>query len=59
MLGTYQYHYDNSDVAIEYRPSSVTWTYCGTLLREDGSGNKQWYYRDGHDSVSGVGGQFG
>ena len=54
VLATYQYHYDGSDVAVEYRPSSETWTYCGTLLREDGSGAKQWYYRDGHDSVSAV-----
>ena len=32
VLATYQYHYDGSEVAVEYRPSSVTWTYCGTLL---------------------------
>ena len=54
VFSAFSYHYDGSDVAVEYRPSSVTYTYCGTLLREDGSGNKQWYYRDGHDSVSAV-----
>ncbi len=53
VLATYAYHYDGSAVAVEYRASSVTWTYYGGVLRTDGS-NNQYYYRDGQGSVSAV-----
>jgi YD repeat-containing protein len=55
-----QYHYDGSEVAVEYRPSSETWTYYLGLgidlpvMRVDGSGNKQWYYRDAQGNISAV-----
>jgi RHS repeat-associated protein len=51
-LSTFSYHYDGSSVAVEYQPST-TWTYFGGMMRTDGT-NKQWYYRDGHGSVSAV-----
>jgi RHS repeat-associated protein len=59
ILATYQYHYDGGQVAVEYRPSSTTWTYYLGLridqpvLRVNGS-TKQWYYRDGQGSISAV-----
>ena len=51
-----QYHYDGSAVAVEYRPfmPSKLWTYYGGVMRVDGAGNQQWYYRDGQGSVSAV-----
>jgi len=58
VLLTYQYHYDGSEVAVEYQPST-TWTYYlgngidRVVLRDSGSA-KQWYYRDGQGSVSAV-----
>jgi len=56
VLATYQYHYDGSEVAVEYQPST-TWTYYrnadGGVLRDSGT-TKQWYYRDGHGNVSAV-----
>ncbi|HEY0257240.1 MAG TPA: hypothetical protein VGC39_07350 [Candidatus Methylacidiphilales bacterium] len=58
VLATFQYHYDGSEVAVEYRPST-TWTYYlglgldQVVMRDSGSA-KQWYYRDGHNSVLGV-----
>lgn len=52
VLSTYQYHYDGTQVAVEYQPST-TWTYYGGIMRTDGT-NKQWYYRDGQGSVSAV-----
>ena len=52
VLATYQYHYDGSAVAVEYRPST-TWTYYGGILRTDGT-NNQYYYRDAQGSISAV-----
>jgi len=57
-LSTFSYHYDGSEVAVEYQPST-TWTYYlglgldQVVLRDSGSA-KQWYYRDGHGSTSAV-----
>ena len=59
VLSTFCYHYDGSEVAVEYQPSSVTWTYYlglgldQVVMRDSGSA-KQWYYRDGHGSTSTV-----
>ena len=59
VLATYTYHYDGPKVAVEYRPSSTTWSYCygidnnDVLLRINGS-TKQWYYRNGFDDVTAV-----
>jgi RHS repeat-associated protein len=52
VLSTYQYHYDGSQVAVEYQPST-TWTYYGGLMRTDGT-HQQWYYRDTQGNVSAV-----
>jgi len=57
-LSTFSYHYDGSEVAVEYQPST-TWTYYlglgldQVVMRDSGSA-KQWYYRDGHGSTSAV-----
>jgi RHS repeat-associated protein len=56
VLATYQYHYDGSNVAVEYQPST-TWTYYlygGNVVLRDSGTIKQWYYREGHGSVSAV-----
>mgnify|MGYP001551934152 CR=1 FL=1 len=53
VLSTVSYHYDGSQVAVEYQPTSITWTYFGKVMRTDGT-YKQWYYRDGHGSTSAV-----
>jgi RHS repeat-associated protein len=56
VISTFQYHYDESEVAVEYQPAT-TWTYYlglgldQVVLRDSGSA-KQWYYRDGHGSTS-------
>ncbi len=58
VLSTEQYHYDGSEVAVDYQPST-TWTYYlglgidQVVLRDSGSA-KQWYYRDGHGSTSAI-----
>ena len=58
VLATYQYHYDGSEVAVEYQPST-TWTYYlgpgidQVVMRTNGTA-KQWYYRDGQGSISAV-----
>jgi RHS repeat-associated protein len=58
VLSTFKYHYDGSEIAVEYQPST-TWTYYlgaridRTVLRDSGT-TKQWYYRDGQGSVSAV-----
>jgi RHS repeat-associated protein len=58
VLSTFAYHYDGSEVAVEYQPGT-TWTYYlglgldQVVMRDSGSA-KQWYYRDGHGSTSAV-----
>ena len=59
IIATHHYHHDGNDIAVEYRPSSVTWTYFlgpeidDIVMRTDGT-NKQYYYKNGLGSVIAV-----
>ena len=58
VLSTYSYHYDGSEIAVEYQPST-TWTYYLGLgidqpvMRISGT-TKQWYYASSLGSISAV-----
>jgi RHS repeat-associated protein len=58
VLETYGYHYDGSEVAVEYQPTT-TWTYYLGLgidqpvMRVSGT-TKQWYYANAQGSISAV-----
>ena len=59
VLATYTYHYEESQVVVEYQPSSVTWTYYlgigidQDVMRVYGT-TTQWYYHDALGSVGTV-----
>ncbi|MGF1678177.1 MAG: RHS repeat-associated core domain-containing protein, partial [Candidatus Methylacidiphilales bacterium] len=59
VIATYQYHHDGQDIAVEYRPSSVTCTYFlgqgidDIVMRTDGT-HRQYYYKNGLGSVIAV-----
>jgi RHS repeat-associated protein len=54
-----QYHHDGNDIAVEYRPSSLTWTYFlgrgldDIVMRTDGT-NRQYFYKNGLGSIVAV-----
>jgi RHS repeat-associated protein len=58
VLETYGYHYDSSEVAVEYQPAT-TWTYylglgIDQVVMRSNSTTKQWYYANDQGSISAV-----